>query len=256
MATRLPRSFKHEYELFVEQEIENYKESIPRAVLLTIGDEAVTVLSGQPQFALTELLLCEEVDRIIFRRLRLPTYQTWRKKRVRIDKELRRPEHWGLRPDNVLVRTVHPSPEGQVLVAGNADDGSALYLAAHGCDVTALGEEAETLERVMEAAAACGLAGRVRTHVGDLGTWIPEQPLNVVVVTTTALEALAASDRDRVIAGLQAATIAGGVHLVQSLLGRQGLTLQELRHRYRGWDVTVEKSDGDAKAFCARKTLS
>ena len=256
MATRLTRSFKHEYELFVEQEIENYKESIPRAVLLTIGDEAVTALSAQAQFALTELLLCEEVDRIIFRRLRLPSYQTWRRKRVRLDKELRRPEHWGLRPDSVLVRAVPSSLEGQVLLAGNADEGSALYLAANGCDVTAVGQEAEPLERVMEAAAACGLAGRVRTHIGDLGTWIPERPLNVVVVSTAALEALPGPERDRVIAALQAATIAGGLHLVPSLLGRQGVSLQELRNRYRGWDVTVEKSDGDAKAFCARKSLS
>jgi len=256
MASRPTRSFKHQYELFVEQEIENYKESIPRAVLLTIGDEAVTVLSTEPQFALTELVLCEEVDRIIFRRLRLPSYQTWRRKRVRLDHELRRPEHWGLRPDHFLVRAVQPSLEGQVLLAGNADDGSALYLAANGCDVMAVGQEADALERVMEAAAACGLAGRVRTHVGPLGSWTPEQPLNVVVVSTTALEALPPGERDRVIEALQAATIEGGLHLVPSLLGRQGLSLQDLRNRYRGWDVTVEKTEGDAKAFCARKALS
>ena len=59
MATphRPTRSLKHEYELFVEQEIENYKESVPRSVLLCIGDDAVASLSAAPQFALTELLL-------------------------------------------------------------------------------------------------------------------------------------------------------------------------------------------------------
>ena len=72
MAQRPTRSLKHEYELFVEQEIENYKESVPRSVLLSIGDEAVAELSADTQFALTELLLCEEVDRIIVKRLRLP----------------------------------------------------------------------------------------------------------------------------------------------------------------------------------------
>src|SRR5204863_354103 len=39
MANRPARSLKHEYELFVEEEIENYKESIPRHALLSIGDE-------------------------------------------------------------------------------------------------------------------------------------------------------------------------------------------------------------------------
>ena len=62
--------------------------------------------SAAPQFALTELLLCDEVDRIIFKRLRLPAYDTWRRRRVKLIDELRRPEHWGLRPDDVLVRAL------------------------------------------------------------------------------------------------------------------------------------------------------
>ena len=72
MVQRQSRSLKHEYELFLEREIENYKESVPRSVLLSIADEAVRALAAQQQFALTEFLLCAEVDRIIFKRLRLP----------------------------------------------------------------------------------------------------------------------------------------------------------------------------------------
>src|SRR5215212_2666421 len=106
MGHRPTRSLKHEYELFVEQEIENYKESVPRSVLLCIGDDAVSSLSAEPQLALTELLLCEEVDRIIFKRLRLPSYGTWRRSRVKMIDELRRPEHWGLAPDHALVRAL------------------------------------------------------------------------------------------------------------------------------------------------------
>src|SRR5437016_14674114 len=86
---RLTRSLKHEYELFVEQEIENYKESVPRGVLLGIGDDAVSSLTSAPQFALTELLLCQEVDRLIFKRLRLPSYATWRRRRIKLIDELR-----------------------------------------------------------------------------------------------------------------------------------------------------------------------
>src|SRR5215471_7276138 len=149
MATphRPTRSLKHEYELFVEQEIENYKESVPRSVLLGIGDDAVASLSAAPQFALTELLLWDEVDKIIFKRLRLPSYETWRRRRIKLIDELRRPEHWGLRPDDVLVRALPPSSEGRVLVAGAADEVSALYLAANGCQVTTLAAEEDALER-------------------------------------------------------------------------------------------------------------
>ena len=75
MALRPSRSLKYEYALYLEREIENYKESVPRSVLLSIGDDAVRALAGQQQFALTELLLCDEVDKIIFKRLRLRELQ-------------------------------------------------------------------------------------------------------------------------------------------------------------------------------------
>src|SRR6476661_2541748 len=135
MAQRPSRSLKHEYELYLEREIENYKESVPRSVLLSIGDDAVRALAAQQQFALTELLLVDEVDKIIFKRLRLPAYTTWRKRRVRLLEELRRPEHWGLRADDAVVRAAQSvSGSSRVLVAGSQVETPALYLAANGCD--------------------------------------------------------------------------------------------------------------------------
>jgi len=257
MAQRPTRSLKHEYELFVEQEIENYKESIPRSVLLGIGDDAVSSLTAAPQFALTELLLCDEVDRIIFKRLRLPAYDTWRRRRLKLIDELRRPEHWGLRPDDVLVRALPSASDGRVLVAGAADAVSALYLAANGCDVTTLTPEADALERVMQAAIGAGLAGRVHGQIGDLSSWTPENSLSAVIVNPAALDAMTSSERGRVIQLLQGATADGGVHLVQTISSsgkaNGSLSLEELRSRYRGWTVTVERSDGRGKAFLARK---
>src|SRR6476620_4739935 len=102
-----PRSLKYEYDLFVENEIEIYKDSISRTVLLKIGDEAVAALHSQPQFAMNEILLCDEVDKIIRKRLRIPTYATWRKKeikRLKEQEEFRRPEHWGVSADSALAR--------------------------------------------------------------------------------------------------------------------------------------------------------
>jgi hypothetical protein len=257
MAQRPTRSLKHEYELFVEQEIENYKESVPRSVLLSIGDDAVSSLSAAPQFALTELLLCEEVDRIIFKRLRLPSYDTWRRRRVKLIDELRRPEHWGLRPDDMLVRALPSASDGSVLVAGAADEKSALYLAANGCDVTTLTAGAEAVERVMQAAIGAGLAGRVHVHMGDLASWTPERSLSAVIVNPTVLDGLSTTERARVFEVLQGATADGGVHLVQTIAStgksNGALSLEELRSRYRGWTVTVERTDGRAKTFLARK---
>jgi len=256
-SARPTRSLKHEYELFVEQEIENYKESVPRSVLLSIGDEAVASLSAQPQFALTELVLVDQVDRIIFKRLRLPAYNTWRRRRLKLIDELRRPAHWGLRPDDMLVRALPPDSDGRVLVAGAPDEVSTLYLAANGCAVTALTPELETKERMEQAAIGAGLSGRVDARLGDLSSWTPETPLNAVIVNPAALDALSQEERARVIELLQSATMDGGVHLVQTIAAsamQTGATsLDELRSRYGGWTVTVEHSDGPGKTFLARK---
>ena len=84
MTQTSPRSLKHEYELYVEYEIENYKESVSRSAILKIGDEAAASLRAGEQFAMDEILLWAEVDRIIRKRLRIPAYGTWRKKRVKM----------------------------------------------------------------------------------------------------------------------------------------------------------------------------
>ena len=171
-----PRSLQHEYELFVEREIENYKESVPRRIILGIGDEAVASLEAQQQLALTELLLCEEVDRIIRARLRLATFATWRKRRVKALAEFKKPERWGMRADCAIARTAAAAHEGHVLVAGALEEGRSLYLAANGCNVTTLDPTEDVIERVINAAAGVGLTGRIRGVVSDLAEWEPDIP--------------------------------------------------------------------------------
>jgi hypothetical protein len=256
MANRPARSLRYEYELFVDEEIENYKESIPRSALLSIGDEAVAVLTEQPQFALTEMLLVQEVDRIIFRRLRLPSYQTWRRRRLNLLREMRRPEHWGLQPDDVVVRSVKTNGEARVLVAGSAAEAPALYLAANGCDVTTVANDDDVVERVLSAAAAAGLAERVHALRTDWADWAPDVELDAVIVTSTALRDLTASQRARVIKLLQGATADGGIHLVEAPDAQRSVpTLQELETRYQGWSVSLERA-GDNEMFLARKEIS
>jgi hypothetical protein len=253
MPQRPSRSLKHEYELYLEREIEDYKESVPRTVLLSIGDEAVRALADQSQMALTELLLCDEVDKIIFKRLRLPSYTTWRKRRVKLIAEQRRPEHWGLTADDAVVRAVNTiGSDTRVLLAGVAAESPALYLAAHGCDVTTLSEP-DAVERVLHAAAQAGFGDRVHASAGSLEAFTPGEPLSAVIFTPAAFRGLSAAERTRVIQVLQSATTDGGVHLVQTIAAgkRAPVSLDELKRRYRGWNVTVD--EGNSNVFLARK---
>ena len=256
MAQRPSRSLQHEYELYVEREIENYKESLPRSVLLSIGDEAVQALAAQQQFALTELLLVDEVDKIIFKRLRLPVMATWRKRRIKLIEEMRRPEHWGLSADDIVVRAAQTvTAASRVLVAGTQVETPALYLAANGCEVTAFAGP-EDVQRVLDAAEQAGLGERVHASAVALDSWTPDHPLTAVIYSPAAFAGLSTAERARVIQVLQSATADGGVHLVQTIAAgkRTPVSFDELRRRYRGWDVTVV--EGAPNSFLARKLIA
>lgn len=251
--THRPRSLRYEYELYVEQELEAYKESVPRSVLLRIGDDAVSALAAGQQLALTELLLCEEVDRIIRERLRVPSFRTWCRKRLKALQDFRRPERWGLNPTGALARTVPIAAEGHVLVAGARAEGPAMFLAANGCAVTALDPAEDVVERVMHAAVEVGLAGRVRGLVTDLGSWAPDLPLNAVVCAPPAFDGLAADERAHAILMLQQATTAGGIHVMEHPLSDGLVSLGELEATYHGWQVSVEADGASAQTFLAQK---
>ena len=255
MAHRPTRSLQHEYERYVEQEIEAYKESVPRSVLLSIGDDAVAALAKAEQFTLTELIVWEEVDRIIARRLRLPTAPTWRRRRLKAIEELRRPERWGMSAKHPLVIGVKDAAESAALVAGAVDESPTLYLAANGCRVTAIDEEPDAVDRVMHAASRLGLTERIDARVGGLESWSPDSPLFAVIVSDAALATLTVEERQRVLETLQRATIDGGVHLVQALARRGNESLDELRKAYQGWTVELDRSGGgEPSAFMATKS--
>lgn len=257
MPTRSPVSLRHEYEQYVEQEIENYKFSLPRAMILRIGDEAVAFLREREQPEFDELVIWAEVDTIIRKRLRLPTYATWRRKRLKLIEKYRRPEHWGLPTDAPLVREIIPDPDARVLVAGLREEGPVLYLAARGCRVTALQDDDVMADRVLAAAGQAGLTSRVNSLTGGLDAWAPDAPLNAVVVMPAALSRLSDEQRARAIRLLQSATLDGGVHLVETLMaGESGLTVDELRSRYDGWDVSVVRDGRSQRTFLARKQVA
>jgi len=257
MGLQPQRSLKHEYELFVEQEIEGYKDSIPRSALLRIGDDAVTNLRAAEQYAFDELLIWDEVDRIIRLRLRIPSYASWRRRRLKLIAEYRRPERWGLSADAPLVREIPSDTEAHVLVVGAQQEGTALYLAANGCQVTAVEEDPDVVEKVIAAAGVVGLTSRVNGCATGLDQWYPDSPLHAVVCSPAAFERLTPVERERVIEILKSATLDGGVHLVQTLVAANtAAELDELRQRYRGWDVSIVRDESSSRTFMARKNVA
>jgi hypothetical protein len=254
-----PKSLRYEYELYVEQEIEHYKDSIPRVTLLRIGDEAVTTLRDQEQKSFDEILLWAEVDRIIRNRLRVPSFNTWKRRRLRRLEEYRRPERWGLTADAPLVAAIRARENAHVLVAGARAEGPAIFLAANGCQVTAQNDDADLVDRVIQVAGEAGLISRLTPCLTALDRFepTPDAPLAAVVCASEALQGLSRPERARVIDVLKSATLDGGVHLVQTIAaGKAALSLDELNMQYRGWATSVVPDRNSDQVFLARKLVA
>lgn len=257
MSQRQHQSARHEYQLYVEREVEGYKESVSRKHLLAIADLVAAVLENEPQFGMRDMLLAAEVDRIISKRLKIPTFNTWNRRRQRNATEPKRPEYWGLRGDTPLAHAINSaSLQASVVVSGARVQGSALYLAANGCNVTAIEPEGDEVERVISAAENAGLQSRVRTLTTELARWSPDGPLAAVICTPAAFAGLSEIERAKVILLLQAATADGGVHLVETIVaGQEAISEEELRARYSDWEVSFHQEPGDARTFLARKHI-
>ena len=79
MTAPSPRSLRRAYLEWVEEQVEEFKDSIPRSQLLFIAEQVVEELrmTRGGQYQLTELLLCNAVDRHLVRLLKLPGYRAW-----------------------------------------------------------------------------------------------------------------------------------------------------------------------------------
>jgi hypothetical protein len=74
-----PLSPRQQYVAWIEDRVEDYKAALSREELLTIAEDAVNGLfhTHDGQYPLTEILLRDAVDGLIFERLRLPTFRQW-----------------------------------------------------------------------------------------------------------------------------------------------------------------------------------
>ena len=243
-ARRLPRSLKQEYQEFILQRLEEFKNTLPRTELLRIGDEAVRELqaSAQDQYLLTEVLLLEHVDRIIARRLRLPSFPRWRQKHRALREAQREPTHWGLERGHPIVPwAARLEASDVVVVLGAAALPEALFLAAHDAEVFLLDQDLGAVEAAEGRAVTEQLAGAFQALVINFGSWFPDLAPALVAIAPAALATLRAKNRAAVIADLQVRTPSGGVHVVlppeAPTRGVIPLAPEALQTLYSGWQV-------------------
>jgi hypothetical protein len=240
---RPPRSLRAEYEEFITQRIEEYKDTLPRAEILSIGDEALLELARAEQFQLTELLLAEQVDQIIRRRLRLPSYRRWRERHLALRTAQAEPGHWGLASrDPVVVIADLVEDQDPVLVVGSCDGACALFLAARGAQVTVADPDIAAVEGLENRAIAEALGSRIECVVVPLGAYLPPNgEFAACVVETSAVADLSPSERATLFTRLKQATLPLGRHAVMPSAARDGasppLSSDALRTLYSDWSV-------------------
>jgi len=232
-------SLKQLYQEYILERVEAYKDSFTRTELLRLGDEAVAELeaTAEGQFVLTEVLVLDSVDRLIIKRLSLPSYPKWRRHYVALRVAQREPTHWGIDPaDPVTSLLPRLEPGDRALLIGAATEPLTFLLAAHEVAVTFLALDLASVERVENRAVGESLTGSLLAFVVQLGAWLPETTgVDVVAIDTSALEEVGPPSRAQLITELQRRTNTNGVHV---LIGsKTGLAPQALRGNYEGWHV-------------------
>jgi hypothetical protein len=256
---RPPRSLKQEYEEFMLQRIEEYKNALARPELLEIGDEAVRELEANAagQYLLTEVLLLEHVDRLIARRLRLPSFPRWKQRHRTLRAAQREPTHWGLEHDAPLVGLGRRLEPGDVaLVVGAGALPGALFLAAHDAEVFLLDQSLGAIEAAESRAISEQLAGRFQALVIQFGGWLPDIAPSLVILDPRALASSRPRDRGAILAELQAHTRPGGVHLILPIAAEREvipLAPEALQSQYAGWQIAQRKRARRSDGFLATK---
>lgn len=242
---RSPPSLRQQYQAFILQRIEAYKNSLGRSDLLGIGQEAVSELETtvQDQFVLTEVLMQDTVDRLIQRRLRLPSYRRWSTQFRALRNAQREPTHWGL-DDHCPVIHLLPriEPGDSALIIGAGGESFAGLLTANDMDVTFIADELACVERVEQRIAGEALSSDFLALVADLSRWVP--PFSrlhaIVVIDAAVLDRLSLADRALVIEQLQLCTEDMGIHLI--LPSPHALAPEAFLNCYSDWEREPAKS--------------
>jgi hypothetical protein len=256
-----PQSLKQEYEEFIFQRIEEFKDQLPREQLLALADEAVREMEAEAadQLLLTEMMMLEHVDRLIVRRLRLPSYRRWRERYRKLRVSQREPPHWGLATDVPLADLAAELDNADLaLVLGSGAAAAALFLAALDVAVLFMDHDLAAIEAAEARAAAEAVASRFQALVVDHeGGWFPDAAPRLVVIDAATMAGFDTGTRGALLDVLKERTPAGGVHCVlpaESQAGVIPLAPDALQSYYAGWHIERgRKSNPRARWFLATK---
>ncbi len=233
---------RQRYQEYLLQRIEDYKNSLAREELLRLGNEAASELqdAAEGQYFLTEVLMQETVDRLIIRRLRIPPFSRWRLKFAKLRAAQREPTHWGIeRHSAVAALLPRVEPGDHALVVGSGAEPAAYLLAALDARVTCVFGDDATATGVEARMAAESLSGDFEAFVALLAHWFPPLPRPAhYVVDAGTLAGLPPQRRIHLVAQLQEATVAGGLHAL--VPGESGLAPEGFITLYPDWErVTI-----------------
>lgn len=234
------QSLRREYEEFMLQRIEEYKEQLSRAELLSLGDEAVRELDAGPegQLVLTEVLMLDHVDRIIKRRLRLPSFRRWREKHLKLRKAQQIPNHWGLPADTPLTDLAWRLEDDELaLIVGIGAAPAGFLLAAHDVNVLLIDQDLAAIEAHEARAASEALGHRYQALVIDLGGWFPDVHPMVVVVDPVLMASLGGAATS-LVQHLKSQTAPDGLHVALAPPGAGNpISWEKWERYYEGWTL-------------------
>lgn len=251
-------SLKQQYQEYILQRIEGFKNSIPRDELLVLGDEAAAELQtgGAGQFVLTEILMLETVDRLIYRRLRLHSYAKWRKHSLARREAQRQPVHWNIDPGSALASLL-PRLESMdnVLVIGAGAQGEACLLAAHEAEVTFVDEVLGVVERLEARMAEESLGGQFMAYVASLGDWLPPftRELHLAVLDASTLAAISHANRSALLLEVRNLTRPGGVNVI--VPGPGPAAPEAYLSHYPDWDREPQPGNRRGRASRSRGVI-
>lgn len=211
------RSLREQYDLYIIDRVEHYKNSISRDELMRLADEAMNGLGddSEKQYLLTEILVADVVDELIKRRLGIPRFETWRKSYPKRRAAQREPAKWGLDGSH-LVAGLCPRVEAgdSALVVGSGAEACAYLLAAHDAEVTFLDHNTHVVDQAENRISVESLSSTFEGMYVKFGEWLPMLPAkySLVVIDAGTLSALTPGQRQILLAELQNLTLPGGLH--------------------------------------------
>lgn len=235
---RAPISLQQQYQQYIMQRIEAYKHSLSRSELMTLAAESTAemVASLEGQLVLTEVLVLESVDRLIAKRLKLPSYKRWRTHFQSIRESQREPTRWGMSAHHPVARLLpRLEPGDRAMLVGTGCGAAACLLAAHDVQVTFVADDLARVEALELQLASEALGASVECYVALLGNgWLPplEGPANLVVIDADALRGLTPPEREWLVGSLQALTASAGAH---ALVAGESAPASTLLAHYDGW---------------------